>query len=169
MTRRRVIWWQRRFQEAWDGSRWHSLRVALRQISEEEACWQPTRYRGFPWSRGSIREIVFHLGGDELIQLDHAFGAGELDWEILTRRFQDAGGDWGAARALLEAGQRAVMAQLERMQDADLERQVSSYSQKRVPAEAVLAMLHEHRLYHAGQIVYVRCLIAGERAGGGSS
>jgi hypothetical protein len=30
---------------------------------------------------GSIRDIVYHVTGDKLVQMNHAFGDGTMNWE----------------------------------------------------------------------------------------
>jgi len=165
-SRSRVAFWQRQFQQAWQGSRWHSVQAALRGISQIDAEWEPQAYQGFPWSAGSVLDIVFHLGGDDLIQVDAAFGRAQLDWDKVTRQFQHQGGHWQAALDVLHQGHRAVCDALEGLNDVDLDHKVSSHSLRNVRAEDVFQMLHEHKLYHAGQIVYVRCLAEGEKRSG---
>jgi hypothetical protein len=54
---------QRQFEAAQHGSRWHSFRAALKGIQPDEATWQPPHYKGFPWAKGSIVELVFHVAG----------------------------------------------------------------------------------------------------------
>jgi len=162
-SRSRVEFWQQQFERAWEGSRWHSVQAALKGISQAEATWEPKAYRGFPWSVGSVRDIVFHLGGDDLIQVDAAFGRARLDWDEVTRQVECQGGHWQAALDVLTRGHKAVLDALGRLHDNDLDRRVSSHSQRGVRVEDVFQMLHEHKLYHAGQIVYVRCLVAGQK------
>ncbi len=151
-------------ENAYKGSRWHSLLRALEGITPEEAAWKPPAYAGFPWMRGSIVEIVFHVGGDSLYQLDHALGKRELTWEALQERFEREGGDLSAALRLAEEGYSALQKALESLTDEELQREYptpeSRGKQKRT-LQAFFEMMIEHHLYHAGQIVYVRCLYQG--------
>jgi hypothetical protein len=153
---------QRQFEAAQHGSRWHSFRAALKGIQPDEATWQPPHYKGFPWAKGSIVELVFHVAGDTLYQLDYAFGERTLSWEALTKRFQRDGGDLQAAQKLLEEGFSAVQRHLQSLTDADLARTYTAPDGKTQKTLGELfQMLLEHCFYHAGQIVYIRNLWAG--------
>jgi len=157
-------------ESAYRGSRWHSLLSALKDITPEEAAWKPPAYAGFPWMEGSIVEIVFHVGGDSLYQLDHALGAGELTWEALQERFRREGGDLPAALRLAEEGYRALQKALDSLSDGDLQREYptpESKGREKRTLQAFFEMMIEHHLYHAGQIVYARCVFQGLRSSGG--
>lgn len=153
---------QRQFEAAFSGSRWHSLKAALKGVQPDEATWQPPHYKGFSWAHGSIVEILFHVAGDTLYQLDYAFGERTLTWEALQERFRGAGGDLHAAQKLLDESFSLVQNHLSALSDADLARTYRAPGGKtqRTLGE-LFQMLLEHCFYHAGQIVYVRCLWAG--------
>ena len=142
---------------AWRDSRWHALKRAIKGLTHEEASWRPPAYKGFAWSSGSIMDILFHVGGDCLIQIDYAFHDGQLTWEELQRRFKDAGGNLDAALKLLEEGYQAVHDALSSLTDADLDRECTAYSGT-MRLRDLFLMLIEHIIYHAGQIVYIRCM-----------
>lgn len=153
---------QKQLEAAYRTSRWHSLKRALDGIKPDEALWQPPHYRGFAWSKGSIVEIVFHVAGDTLYQLDYAFGEGQLTWETLTERFRRDGGDLKAAQKLLDESCALVQEHLKKLTDAELARTYTAPDGKtRKTVGELFQMLLEHFLYHAGQIVYIRCLWAG--------
>jgi uncharacterized damage-inducible protein DinB len=158
---------KRDLEAAYRGSRWHSFKSALKDISPEEADWTPPAYQGFPWMKGSITEIVFHVGGDSLYQLDHALGEKKLTWDELTRRFEELGGDLEAALKLVEEGYQALQRALQSLTDEDLERTYPTPESKG-KSERTLSeffrMMIEHYLYHAGQIVYIRSLLKGEHS-----
>lgn len=154
-------------ERAYKGSRWHSLRSALTGITPEEATWTPPAYAGFPWMKGSIVEIVFHVGGDSLYQLDHALGKRELTWEALQERFEREGGNLEAALRLAEEGYTALRKALDSLTDEDLRREYPTpegKGQKKRTLQEFFELMIEHHLYHAGQIVYARCLYEGLRA-----
>lgn len=164
-SRVRIEQLQRQIEAAYRTSRWHSLKRALEGLKPEEAAWTPTPYKGFSWAKGSIVEILFHVAGDTLYQLDYAFGSGTLTWEKLKERFAQAGGDLKAAQALLVEAYAELERRLSALTDADL---ACSY---RAPdgektLEELFGMILEHFLYHAGQIVYVRNLLAGQQPAG---
>lgn len=153
---------QQQFEAAYRGSRWHSVREAIKGLQADEATWQPPHYRGFPWAHGSIVEILFHIAGDTLYQLDYAFGKRSLTWDELQERFRRDGSDLEAARKLLDESFSVLQEHLKNLTDADLARAYLAPDGKTQKTLGELfQMLLEHFLYHAGQIVYVRCLWAG--------
>lgn len=145
---------------AWRDSRWHAFKRAIKGLTDEETRWHPPAYKGFAWSSGSIMDILFHVGGDCLIQIDYAFRNGQLTWEELQQRFNDAGGNLDAALKLLEEGYRTVHDALSSLTDADLDRECTAYSGT-MRLRDLFLMLIEHFIYHAGQIVYIRCMQSG--------
>lgn len=155
---------QQQFEAARHGSRWHSLAAALTGLQPDEAIWQPPHYKGFSWAHGSILEILFHVAADTFYQLDYAFGQRTLTWEQLEARFRREGGDLRAAQRLLDESFALVQQYLSALSDADLARTYLAPDGKtqRTLGE-LFQMLLEHCFYHAGQIVYVRCLWAGLR------
>lgn len=167
MTERTIVnHLKAQLENAYRGSRWHSFLSALKGITPEEATWEPPAYAGFPWMKGSIVEIVFHVGGDSLYQLDHALGRRELTWEALQKRFEREGGDLTAALRLAEEGYTALQEALDSLTDEELPREYptpESKGRRRRTLQAFFEMMIEHHLYHAGQIVYARCLYQGLR------
>lgn len=151
---------QRQLEAAYRTSRWHSLKEVCGGLKPEEAAWVPPHYKGFPWAKGSILELIFHVAGDTLYQLDYAFGSRTLTWNQLTERFAKDGGDLKAARQLLEEAYAALQKRLNALTDSDLSRSYSTPDGERT-LEELFQMILEHYLYHAGQIVYIRNLWAG--------
>lgn len=153
---------QQQFEAAYRESRWHSLQEAIKGLKSDEAAWCPPHYKGFPWAHGSILEILFHVAGDTLYQLDYAFGARTLTWEQLQARFQRDGGDLKAAKKLLDESFSVLQEYLKNLTDADLTHTYTAPDGKTQKSLAELfQMLLEHFLYHTGQIVYIRNLWAG--------
>jgi hypothetical protein len=159
-TRLRVERLQHQIEAAYRTSRWHSLKRALEGLKSEEAAWTPAHYKGFPWAKGSILEIIFHVAGDTLYQLDYAFGSGTLTWDQLKERFAQAGGDLRAARGLLAEAYAELEQRLNALTDIDLARSYRAPDGEKT-LEELFEMILEHTLYHAGQIVYIRNLRAG--------
>jgi len=158
----RVEQFEKQLQAAYQTSRWHSLKEALKDVKSDEARWQPAHYKGFSWAHGSILEIAFHVAGDTLYQLDSAFGSRALAWEALEARFKRDGGDLPAAIRLFEEGFSQLQGHLKGLTDADLERSyIAPDGKTQKTLEELFQMILEHWLYHAGQIVYVRSLWAG--------
>ncbi|OGF55135.1 MAG: hypothetical protein A2Z21_10025 [Candidatus Fraserbacteria bacterium RBG_16_55_9] len=155
---------KRDLEAAYQGSRWHSLKSALKGIQPEEALWVPPAYKGFPWMKGSILEIVFHVGGDSFYQLDYALGQRKLTWEDLQVRFHSEGGNLAAALELAEEGYQALQQTLDSLRDEELARTYPTPEGKgERTLEDFFRMMIEHHFYHAGQIMYVRCLWAGRQ------
>jgi hypothetical protein len=155
---------KRDLETAYRGSKWHSFRSALKEITPEEASWTPPAFQGFPWMKGSILEIVFHVGGDSFYQLDYALGDRRLTWEELEKRFQAEGCDLQAALKLAEEGYQALQRALDSLTDEDLERTYptpESKGKRERSLEEFFRMMIEHHHYHAGQIVYARCIWQG--------
>lgn len=156
---------KRDLESAYHGSRWHSFKSSLKDIQPEEALWVPPAYQGFPWMRGSILEIVFHVAGDSLYQLDHALGQRKLTWEDLKERFRAEGSHLPAALHLAEGGYQALQQALDSLTDEDLAHTYATPQGKgERTLEAFFRLMIEHYLYHAGQIMYVRCLWQGKSA-----
>ncbi|MFN4218162.1 MAG: DinB family protein [Candidatus Bipolaricaulia bacterium] len=161
MSTQLVAHLQQQFEAAYRESRWHSLKAAMKGLQPDEATWQPPHYKGFSWAHGSIVEILFHVAGDTLYQLDYAFGKRMLTWDALQERFRRDGGDLQAAQKLLDESFSVLQEYLKDLSDADLARSYTAPDKTQKTVGELLQMLLEHWLYHAGQIVYVRCLWAG--------
>ena len=152
---------------SFERSHWHAVKRAVRDLGEEEARWIPGPYAGFPFMSGNILDILFHLGGDKLFHVNHWFGDGSVTWEGLRERFQADEGNLQAALKLLEEGYAAVTGALNGLTDADLlakRKRGKSHHERHLD---FFAEMLEHDLYHAGQIVYIRCLYEGRKPGGG--
>ena len=136
-------------ERAFSKSPWHSLMSALEGVTEEAFTWLPERHNGFPWMDGSIQDIVYHVAGDKLVQLNHAFGDATMNWENVPVVKGDKA-------ALISA--QAELLQAIRSTD-DLDAKVTGWGGKRLKAVDFFLMLIEHDLYHAGQIRYIRNLV----------
>lgn len=110
---------------------------------------------------GSILNLAFHCGGDKHVLMSHSFGDGSVTWPVMTQRFQDLGGDLRAARILAETGHTTVLSTLRMIDEGKLDALQPYYGGRELPAHEIFAMAAEHDLYHAGQINYVRNLLAG--------
>lgn len=162
MTRGEML--RARLEEAFRGSRYHSFLASLKGVSEAEARWTPPHYRGFPHMTGSILNLAYHTGGDKHVLISTAFGGGAVTWEAVEARFTALGGDLAAARALAEEGHALVLRTLEGMDAQDdlaLDAPRPYYGGKTHTAAELFAIIAEHDVYHAGQINFVRCLLAG--------
>jgi uncharacterized damage-inducible protein DinB len=152
---------RRSLDSAYRSSRWHSVKGALKGLSEEDAEWRPQPYKGFPWSTGSINCILFHVAACKLVEMSSGFGDGTFTYEAADKLPE--AGSLSGLRKLLERGQKEVLRVLDGLDEEDLSRQVRVSDGSMVSAEEFFDMLVEHDLYHAGQIRYVRNLIDGLR------
>lgn len=152
-----------RLDDAFYKSRWHSFKSAVEGLTQEEASWKPPKYQSpSPWNfSGSILNLIFHLGADDLFQLNQVFGDRTLTWETLHERFKAEGGDLKAALKLTEEGYRALREKLSGLTDAQLSERHKTARGREITAERFFVMLIEHHIYHAGQINYIRGLYAG--------
>jgi hypothetical protein len=139
---------------AFSKSSWHSLMAALVSVSEEAFVWIPERHNGFPWMNGSIQDIVYHVAGDKLVQLNHAFGDATMTWDDVPVTKSNK----AELVAQLEASQRELILAINNAADLDLK--ISGWGGKRLKTVDFFVMLIEHDLYHAGQIRYIRNLVA---------
>ncbi|MCH8275108.1 MAG: DinB family protein [Armatimonadetes bacterium] len=139
---------------AFEKSHWHSLIGALKDLNERLFCWKPETHAGFEWMEGSIRDIVFHVTGDKLVQASQAFGDGSVTWESMTDLIRKTGVE-SMVEDLRAAHDRLIEA-LERQTEESLDQKVRTWGGKRMTAQEFFLMLIEHDLYHAGQIRYIR-------------
>ncbi|NUL82575.1 MAG: DinB family protein [Armatimonadetes bacterium] len=151
---------------AYKGSKHHSFRSAVKDLAEEDARWAPPAFKGFPWAHGSIVEIVFHVGADKIVNCSQSFGEGAIDWTAMERRFRSAGSSLAAALEIAEEGYDTTLDALAALSDDDLYIERPIWGGERMRTGDMFKMLSEHDYYHAGQIMYVRCLLAGYREKG---
>ncbi len=147
--------------QAYEGSRYHSFKTAVKSLTEEEALWvPPTGYKGYFWADGSILKIIFHAGADKLVQISTAFGEGSVDWVAMEHRFKAMGGNLQAALQIAQEGYETTLDALAPLTDDDLLVERPTWGMGRMETGKLLLMLAEHDIYHAGQIIYVRCMYA---------
>lgn len=138
---------------AFEKSPWHSLMSALDGVSDEVFITLPSRHNGFPWMDGSIRDIVYHVAGDKLVQLNHAFGDGLINWENLPMKKSER----ATMITDLATSHKHLLQAIENTDD--LRAKVTGWGGKRLNCLDFFMMLIEHDLYHAGQIRYIRNLV----------
>ncbi len=152
---------QRRLEESFRSSPYHSFLGSLQGVTDDEARWIPTHYRGYPHMTGTILNLAYHVAGDRFVLVSTAFGDGLVTWKKMQARFESYGGDLAAAIRLAEEGHRLVLETLTGLTDADLPVSHPYYGGKTHTAEELFHIIIEHDVYHAGQIRYVRNLYAG--------
>jgi uncharacterized damage-inducible protein DinB len=155
MNRKAFLEWL--LKQAYERSRWHSLRGALKGLKPETFSWRPPAHSGFPWMDGSIRDILFHVIGDKMVQLDRAFGEGSLEWEEVGRRVPKSSLEEMVPH--LQRAQEAVLSALRNCPEEKLDEEVVMTDGTRLTVAELFMMFAEHDFYHAGQIRYVRNLV----------
>ncbi|HWP31405.1 MAG TPA: DinB family protein [Fimbriimonadales bacterium] len=135
-------------------SPWHSLMGALKGISEEVFFWVPPKHHGFPWMDGSIRDIVYHVTGDKLVQISTAFEGGIVTWDTLKSELEKE--NMETMMKQLQEANNKVVNKLRDLSDEELPLKVSTWGGKRMTIMEFFLMLIEHDIYHAGQIRYIR-------------
>jgi hypothetical protein len=101
---------------------------------------------------GTISDIVYHLAGDKLIQINHAFENAEMDWT----KVPISKSSMEQMLAELERAHAHVVATLLSLEESRLGDKVRGWGGKSMTALDMFVMLVEHDLYHAGQIRYIR-------------
>lgn len=151
---------------AWSKSAWHAFTKALKGLTEEDARWLPPAYKGWPFMNGSILDIAFHVAGDKHVQINHALGDGKLTWPQVRKGFNEAGGDLKAALSLGEEGQRLLQEALAGIGEDEMSQVRRCAGGIKMRTDELFMMLIEHDLYHAGQVMYIRCVLEGRRGRG---
>lgn len=139
---------------AYSGSPWHSLLGALKGVSEDVFFHVPKRHNGYPWMDGSIRDIVFHVTGDKLVQLSAAFDGGKETWDTVTEKLSKT--DKPRMLDELRQAHEFQIGLLRNFPEERLNEHVATTMRVTLTAEELFIMLIEHDLYHAGQIRYIR-------------
>lgn len=142
---------------AFSESPWHSLLSALKGVSEEAFFFVPQRHNGFPWMDGSIRDIVYHVTGDKIVQLSAAFDDGIETWDSLKTKLSKS--DMATMIQELHGAYDMELSKLNSLSEDQLEQKVATWGGKRMKAYELFLMLIEHDFYHAGQIRYIRNVI----------
>lgn len=140
--------------EAFSRSPWHSLLSALNGVSSEAFFRVPQRHNGFDWMNGSIRDIVYHVTGDKLVQHSAAFANGAETWETLKSKLEQENHELMIEQ--LKSAQHVLEKELNSTSVDSLSSQVSTWGGKKMRMDKLFLMLIEHDYYHAGQIRYVR-------------
>jgi len=160
--------------DAYERSRWHSLKGGLRGLTAEEMHYKPVartldvKEHGRAPYLSTIGRKLVHVALCKVMYQNHAFGGRTLDW----------GKAWGTLN-LTEAitGPRKLVAALDRAQaklrdtlanlaDRDLDRKVYTNWGEKVPGWWVFNSMIQHDLYHGAQIRTLRAMYKIERLHG---
>ncbi|MCB2376144.1 DinB family protein [Hymenobacter sp. BT635] len=141
--------------QAWSGP---SLLASLQHLTASQAAAHPVA------RAHSIWELVLHLTTwvkvvqQRLTTLQTQPVADAVDWPAQPARLDEE--FWQQAVHQLRAAHEALLATVETLTDADLERVIAEPdSSEPSPRSTVYILLHglaQHNLYHAGQIMLLR-------------
>jgi hypothetical protein len=140
------------FDEAFEGTQWHSLLGNLQAVKPEDWLWVP------PDGQRSIRDIVQHVGGGKIMYDNKAFGDGKLTWDDPVIEDNDAVLTMSSAIEWLRKGHERMRHNITLLNDADLLRPRMTHMGNLKEIRWFIAVMIQHDLYHAGEINHIRAL-----------
>jgi hypothetical protein len=138
--------------EAFQGTRWHSLLRNLESVTPADWLWVA------PGGRRSIRDIVAHVGACKFMYDNLAFGDGRFTWDDPPVAGGDALATVSSAVAWLREGHQRLRRSVATLNDDELLRLRPHHSGTLRETRWLIATMIEHDLYHAGEINYIRAL-----------
>ncbi len=140
------------FDEAFEGTQWHSLLGNLQPVKPEDWLWVP------PGGQRSIRDIVQHVGGGKLVYDNKAFGDATLSWDDPIVEGKDAVLTMASAIEWLREGQARLRHNITLLDDGELLRPRMTHMGRLKETRWIIAVMIQHDLYHAGEINHIRAL-----------
>ncbi len=141
--------------EAFQGTRWHSLLTNLESVAPTDWRWVT------PGGHRTIRDIVAHIGVCKIIYHNQAFGDGQLAWDDPTIASGDALATVPSAIAWLREGHKRLHRSIAALEDDELLRLRPHHSGTPMETRWIIQTMIEHDLYHAGEINHIRALHQG--------
>jgi hypothetical protein len=138
--------------EAFQGTRWHSLLRNLESVTPDDWLWVA------PGGRRSIRDIVAHVGGCKYMYQNQAFGDGRFTWDDPPVAGGEALASVASAVEWLREGHQRLRRSVAALDDDELLRPRPHHSGTPRETRWIIATMIEHDLYHAGEINYIRAL-----------
>jgi uncharacterized damage-inducible protein DinB len=157
----------------------HEMRARLHDLTEDEFFWEPvpgswTVYRvergrwdhhyedpdPEPAPFTTIAWRLTHVAMCKVMYHEHAFGPGELTWLTI-----ETPGTAEGALEMLDTGHALLTEDLAELDDADLERSVSTNWGEEWPAWRIFWTMIHHDAHHGGEIGALRDLYAATRTG----
>ncbi len=138
--------------EAFQGTRWHSLLRNLESVTPADWLWVA------PGGRRSIRDIVAHVGGCKFMYQNQAFGDGLFTWDDPLVTGVEALATVPSAVVWLREGHQRLRGSVAALDDDELLRLRGHHSGTPRETRWLIATMIEHDLYHAGEINYIRAL-----------
>jgi hypothetical protein len=140
------------FDEAFEGTRWHSLLTNLGAVTPADWLWVA------PGGRRSIRDVVAHVGGCKFMYDNQAFGDGTFTWDDPPVAGGDALATISLAIGWLREGHERLHRSIAALNDDELRRPRPHHSGTPRETRWIIKTMIEHDLYHAGEINYIRAL-----------
>lgn len=138
--------------EAFQGTRWHSLLSNRESVTPADWLWVA------PGGRRSIRDIVAHVGGRKFMYHNQAFGDGRYTWDDPPVAGGDALATVSSSVAWLREGHQRLRLSIAALGDDELPRLRPHHSGTPRETRWIIATMIQHNLYHAGEINYIRAL-----------
>jgi uncharacterized damage-inducible protein DinB len=142
--------------EAFQGTKWHSLLGNLQSVKAEDWLWVP------PDGRRSIRDIVQHVAGAKLMYRNHAFGEADLTWDDPAVAGEERLSTISDAVEWLKEAQTLLRESVAGLDDDELTSPRKANWGTLKETRWLIAVMIEHDLYHAGEINHIRCLHQGD-------
>jgi uncharacterized damage-inducible protein DinB len=146
--------------EAFEGSREHSLLANLHSIGPRDWLWTP------PGGGRSVRDIVAHVGDCKYMYYDYAFGGAVMTWDdsLLAEAWRGHDAETAVPPFLdwLREGHRRLRASFAALDDAELPRPRMTNWGALHETRWIASVMIEHDLYHAGEINHLRALCHGD-------
>jgi hypothetical protein len=138
--------------EAFQGTRWHSLLRNLETVAPDDWTWVA------PGGRRSIRDVVAHVGGCKYMYDNQAFGDGRFTWDDPPIAGGDALATIPSAIEWLREGHERLHRSIAALDDDELPRLRGHHSGTPRETRWIIKTMIEHDLYHAGEINVIRAL-----------
>jgi len=140
------------YDEAFQGTDWHSLLGNLHSITPEDWLWVPSG------GQRSIRDIVQHVGGCKFMYNNHAFSDAQLTWDDPLVEGRDTLSNIAEATVWLREGHARLRESIAVLDDAELLRPRMTSWDELKETRWIINMIIQHDLYHAGEINHLRVL-----------
>jgi uncharacterized damage-inducible protein DinB len=161
MTRTGIEFWIQRMNAAYRSDPFHALRRNVESVRAEEWNIEPAKWTVEEFGTQpelSIAHLVAHLAGAKHMYADRIFGEAKLEWGDIEM----PGWEMQSMLKWLDEGHRLLTDGLAALtDDAQLEEQRPAPWRVPMRRDALLGIIVNHDLYHAGEINRQRALLRG--------
>ncbi len=152
--------------DAYEGSRWHSLKRTLRGLTRAEMHYKPVpktldlEEGGRAPYLSTIARKVVHIALCKVMYENHAFGGRTLTWPAAHETLGLTEAVKGPRKlvAALDRAHKRLRGTLARLSDSDLDKKVYTNWGERVPAWWIFNCMIQHDLWHGAQISTLRTM-----------